>query len=626
MPFVWTGLSCKLACVALWLGLWAPGVQALSPEQQRSLHTVQQLIQQSRPQAQAALDTHWQKARQQQDRAFQLALLAAQCRLNDSYWLAQALRGCASQGLALSAESGQAPQQRWFALYRANAEALVGHYAEAFAAHKALVAQAPPAADPQWLVQAQLALARSRINLGQMDTATRELNALLQKAEQRGDADLVAAVHRARADVHYQLQAYAVALGDYRAALQAEPTEALQARARHSVGVAQMLNVLGEREAALAELAAARASLQAVDDPVGLAYADLLEGYFQRKAGRPAQAQAPYLRALAGYKALNDPLALSSIHAHLSGLYIELGRPATAVAYAREAVAMADARQDVSMQWDAHGSLANALAAAGQFEAAFAHKHKAERALLKRARLDVQSETNRLREEFGAERRQQQNEVLTERLRLEAARLQAEERMTAALTGLLLVAGAALAWSVWMYRRTRALAQRDGLTGLANRRTLLAHAQRERVRALRYQQPVSLVMLDLDLFKQLNDSHGHAAGDRALKHVAELCRQLLRESDVAGRIGGEEFALVLANTDAAGALQLAERLRERLAGSATPDWPAGGLTASFGVAQHQASDATLEIWFARADQALYVAKHGGRNRCSVAEDPAPSGP
>jgi diguanylate cyclase (GGDEF)-like protein len=210
-------------------------------------------------------------------------------------------------------------------------------------------------------------------------------------------------------------------------------------------------------------------------------------------------------------------------------------------------------------------------------------------------------------------------------LRNEAARLQAEERMTAALTGLLLVAGAALAWSVWMYRRTRALAQRDGLTGLANRRTLLAHTQRERVRAMRYQQPVSLVMLDLDLFKQLNDSHGHAAGDRALKHVAELCRQLLRESDVAGRIGGEEFALVLANTDAAGALQLAERLRERLAGSATPDCPAGGLTASFGVAQHQASDATLEIWFARADQALYAAKHGGRNRCSVAEDPAPSG-
>src|SRR5207244_403913 len=125
---------------------------------------------------------------------------------------------------------------------------------------------------------------------------------------------------------------------------------------------------------------------------------------------------------------------------------------------------------------------------------------------------------------------------------------------------------------------------------------------------------VSLVVLDLDHFKTINDLRGHAAGDEALRLVARVIGSTIRASDVAGRIGGEEFAIVLPETTASDAANLAERLRERIASHpAAHNGDAFELTASFGVAGDNGG-VRFESLLARADAAMYNAKADGRNR------------
>lgn len=160
----------------------------------------------------------------------------------------------------------------------------------------------------------------------------------------------------------------------------------------------------------------------------------------------------------------------------------------------------------------------------------------------------------------------------------------------------------------------------DFLTGLSNRRYFMEQAEFELHRAVRYGKPLSLLMMDIDFFKRINDSHGHKLGDSVLEKLAEVCRRLLREVDIIGRVGGEEFAILLPETDKDEAAEVAERLRAELAAARTP-LPAGGLpvrfTVSIGVTTLASADDNLDILFHLADKALYAAKNAGRNRVCV---------
>jgi len=160
----------------------------------------------------------------------------------------------------------------------------------------------------------------------------------------------------------------------------------------------------------------------------------------------------------------------------------------------------------------------------------------------------------------------------------------------------------------------RVLARTDPLTGLANRRETLARLQHELDRTARVGRPLSLIMLDLDHFKAVNDTWGHATGDAVLVAVAEVCRKALRRIDLAGRWGGEEFLIVLPDADAEAALAAAERLRAALAQRSitTRDAPLT-VSASLGVATASASMQADDL-VAHADAALYRAKEAGRNR------------
>jgi diguanylate cyclase (GGDEF)-like protein len=153
----------------------------------------------------------------------------------------------------------------------------------------------------------------------------------------------------------------------------------------------------------------------------------------------------------------------------------------------------------------------------------------------------------------------------------------------------------------------------DGLTGLANRRAAADALHAEAARAERLETPLSVVLADLDGFKEVNDAHGHAVGDEVLRVFADVLRQTLRESDMAGRWGGEEFLLLLPGADEEGAAQLADRVRVVLAGRSIPSVPGLRVTASFGVAEY-AGETNTEQLVEAADGALYRAKRAGKNR------------
>lgn len=162
----------------------------------------------------------------------------------------------------------------------------------------------------------------------------------------------------------------------------------------------------------------------------------------------------------------------------------------------------------------------------------------------------------------------------------------------------------------------RRMATTDPLTGLWNRRRFMELSEGELSRMRRYGRPVSVLMLDIDHFKAINDTHGHAAGDEALCLLADLCRSALRETDHLGRLGGEEFAVLLPETALDEAADVAERLRRRLAASAFP-LSCGvtlRMTASIGVASCAADDTAIDRALGRADHALYRAKNSGRNQ------------
>jgi diguanylate cyclase (GGDEF)-like protein/hemerythrin-like metal-binding protein/PAS domain S-box-containing protein len=163
-------------------------------------------------------------------------------------------------------------------------------------------------------------------------------------------------------------------------------------------------------------------------------------------------------------------------------------------------------------------------------------------------------------------------------------------------------------------------AHTDYLTELVNRRHFMELAEAELIRAHRYRKPISMLMFDVDHFKWVNDTHGHRAGDKVLQALAGIVRQTLREVDIVGRMGGEEFAAILPETNTEQAWNGAERLRLAVADSKIP-MEAGGsvnISISIGVATMAQGAADVETLLKLADEALYVAKNSGRNQVRMA--------
>ncbi len=165
------------------------------------------------------------------------------------------------------------------------------------------------------------------------------------------------------------------------------------------------------------------------------------------------------------------------------------------------------------------------------------------------------------------------------------------------------------------------LANTDPLTGILNRRSVLEMAESRLASARRRHQPFSVVTLDLDRFKAVNDAHGHAAGDLVLRRISELMASCKRTEDALGRLGGDEFVVFMPYADVHGAIALAERMRRAIAAE-TVVWAQHELnvTASFGVASRIVEDTSPQDMLQRADRAMYVAKNAGGNAVHCHDD------
>ncbi|MFL6248092.1 MAG: diguanylate cyclase [Thermoanaerobaculia bacterium] len=369
----------------------------------------------------------------------------------------------------------------------------------------------------------------------------------------------------------------------------------------------------------------ALASFEALKAPHDIAYTRCSLGSALMKQGR-TKAALSYLNAsLAFYENEHDAEATAWVKQIRGVTYRRLGQPQEAL---RD---LAAAREYFETEKNARYLERNADESALVYEQlgdwrnayAFRKRHGALQQELAVSRRDELS--SRLRVQFDAEKKEQENRALARENTLRTAALREAQRnqklqlAVIALTALLAVALAVLFWrQMANTRRMRTMAMTDELTRLPNRRHIMAAAEMALAEARRNNEPAALIMLDIDRFKRINDTYGHAAGDEILKRVARTCRLTLRPSDQIGRIGGEEFLIVLhGTTSARQAADVAERLRtavEQLdVTSIAPDLQ---VTISLGVSVTEDHDANAAI--ASADSLLYRAKENGRNRVETA--------
>jgi diguanylate cyclase (GGDEF)-like protein len=186
------------------------------------------------------------------------------------------------------------------------------------------------------------------------------------------------------------------------------------------------------------------------------------------------------------------------------------------------------------------------------------------------------------------------------------------------LTSFAATASAALHNAI-LYAETQNLATRDPLTGKLNRRTLFEYGQREVDRYRRFGHKLSALMFDIDHFKQINDRFGHSTGDKVLMAIADRCGKVIRNVDILGRYGGDEFAVLLPEADISTASDIANRIRTSILQSPVPT-EAGkiSVSVSIGVAQADVDITKFAALLHKADQALYQSKQSGRNRTTLA--------
>lgn len=168
------------------------------------------------------------------------------------------------------------------------------------------------------------------------------------------------------------------------------------------------------------------------------------------------------------------------------------------------------------------------------------------------------------------------------------------------------------------------IAKADGLTGLISRRSFVLAMKRHLARASLSFRPTTLVVFDIDHFKQINDAYGYEIGDAILRNIANRVRSLLREGDILGRLGGEEFGILLSQTDEDAAFEVIERIRRAIEREPILDNPEVSVTASFGISSPRSLDLNPLDWLQQADGALSKAKDEGRNLCYLAHELAGS--
>jgi diguanylate cyclase (GGDEF)-like protein len=358
-----------------------------------------------------------------------------------------------------------------------------------------------------------------------------------------------------------------------------------------------------------------------------VAYCERAIGIVLGKLGREREALAWIDRALAFHQGYGDAFELAWTRLSRGVVLNRLRRPADALREFDAAGAYFQSAHVDRFMEKVHEERATALAALGDYGGAYGARTAQlalGRTLQDRLREEI---TSQLRVRFDTEKKDAENRALVRENALrgralrDAARIRSLQTVVIALTTLIIAfLGYAVVRHVRNERRLRILAMTDELTRLPNRRHLLQVAGERVQEARKGTGPLSVLALDIDHFKRINDTFGHDVGDRVLHRVADACRAALRRDDVIGRTGGEEFVVVMPGADARVAVEVAERLRaavERVEwGDVAPGLRA---TVSVGAAEWTPGDGNFAALARRADDSLYRAKELGRNRTELAQ-------
>ena len=392
-------------------------------------------------------------------------------------------------------------------------------------------------------------------------------------------------------------------------------------------GKGAALNQLGRSTEAADPLQSAILIYREVGDPEGEAIARDELALSQADMGQLEAALASNAEGIQALAQVQSPSRVAQLQIHRARLLLQLKHAAEALPLIERARAVALKSDDLQMQVSFHEVTAETMAALGHYQSAFDESHQQQHAQQRR--------TDQLvARQLAAQRGRLESELLTRENSLlrseadasqsaleQARRATRQQQITTALAVLFILCAAYALWRQRvLLRRIERMADTDSLTGVPNRRHLIDMGQRLMLRCYQDGRPYAMLLLDLDGFKQVNDRYGHAAGDRALCAVSQALRRCLRPGDHLGRYGGEEFAVLLPDTDAAEAALVAERLRATVA-ALEPDWAPPGapqLTLSGGIAFATTGRTDFSQLMVRADQALYRAKNSGRNRIEMA--------
>ena len=377
---------------------------------------------------------------------------------------------------------------------------------------------------------------------------------------------------------------------------------------------------------AMADYQRALALAEEHDSPYDIASLQLAMAWPAIMEGEHRRALRLLERAEAGFDALEDRTNDDMIQLRRGQARAGLGQHAAALShYGRAATAMTRTgnKRYLALLYLARARSAHAL---GRDGAAYADLERYIDTHGRMAAAERSQQARLLREQFDSDRRDLENSRLANETALRERQVEAllaarRWQWTAMALGgvLLLMLVALVVRQLARMRRLRELAATDPLTGVANRRSIERLGEEAIAAARRSGDGLCLLILDIDHFKMVNDRFGHLTGDQALAHVATACSAALRQFDKLGRIGGEEFLVLLPRTRMDQARQVAERIRAAVEALAFADIdPSLRLSVSIGIAELRGGDKDLREFCARADAALYAAKDAGRNRMVAA--------
>lgn len=393
-------------------------------------------------------------------------------------------------------------------------------------------------------------------------------------------------------------------------------------------GMGEVLSAMGQHAGAIEELKDSRGLSQQIGDRQGIAFSDMRICAAQAELGQRQSARAACESALQVFQSNQSAGFSKDVRVILARLDLADGHPGAALADLAGLLEGAEADVEPRLAAEAFELRARAEAADGQYPAA------ARDYGLFAERLRTANDADRVRQEtilrtrFEADREVARNASLRRELALERERTEHQRsqlQWSLALGAASLIVIVLLAHIVLSGRRTRAQLQRlaceDALTGLPNRRQTALQAEAALALASRQGHVVTVAMIDLDHFKQVNDRCGHAVGDQVLLEFARRGRTHLRAGDILGRWGGEEFLLVMSGCTLEQGLASLERLRLAAAAIVLPESARGlKVTLSAGLTTNEDGPLSLDKLVARADAALYEAKHGGRDLVRIAEE------